>query len=305
MRNLEITLQTFTLFTVSVCILPRFFTPYALAPSTVLIILFWIPPLVLFPEFIKDYSSKKFSLCNLPKFTILISSICVLISISSIFGRDILWNENSNSTIDIIRRSLYFINPILCFCYYPLINIIKRKEFIRKFIFLSLAFLTSVGWSLIIDNTFIGKWISNLTAKGSAKMLSVFTEYEISVNGNTFLNDDFAVSVTTGCSSAPTIFLSLFTMIVFYVCCKIKSITTLIVLLLINPPVIFLLNTIRVTILGYIVSLDKIELFDFLHEGLGSLFFSVVVMSFSCSIYYYFWNKENPINENEIENKIM
>jgi len=150
---------------------------------------------------------------------------------------------------------------------------------------------------LVINSIFIGSFLNNLTATLSAYFAGYFNKTEILTDKDTFSSDNFTITVQSGCSAIPQITISLFSSFIMYLCCKIKSKKYILLLVLIPVPIIFASNVIRISILAYFVSISKMNTFDFWHTGGGSLFYSFIVMLFTSSLYYYFWTKENPLNQ--------
>ncbi|MFL2450765.1 MAG: archaeosortase/exosortase family protein [Verrucomicrobiales bacterium] len=153
-----------------------------------------------------------------------------------------------------------------------------------------------LGLPIIVDNNIIGRWLNSLTSQLSAILLSFFWESEIGVSHNIVYSEDFSIQVGAMCGAMPQILLSIFSLLVCYVCCIIKSYSKLFIILISTILVTFFINSVRISLLAYTLSIDKSELFDFWHEGFGSLGFSFVIMTITCAVYYYSWCRENPIS---------
>ena len=105
------------------------------------------------------------------------------------------------------------------------------------------------------------------------------------------------IEVGDGCSPIRDAALSFYSIIVLYLCCKMKSKLRLATIVLITFVITFLINSIRISILAFVVSKNQMAYFDFLHTGGGSLFFSFCII-LGCSFsYYLLWCSENPKKE--------
>ena len=142
-----------------------------------------------------------------------------------------------------------------------------------------------------------GDFLNNLTASISGIILSIFVDVSVKVDANYIYVSTSVIEVKRGCSSTPQILISLFASLSLYICCKIRSHKTTFFYIITAIILAFIFNSIRISILGYLVSIEKLSTFDFWHDGAGSLIFSFLVMLVTCSIYYYLWTKENPIEE--------
>ena len=282
------------LYAITLCILPNF-SPYALAPRTVSILIFWIVPLVLFPEFIKRYSCKKIQLLQLPNLTIFIQISCILLSLLALIYNDKIWVEDSNLLTDILRRSLFLIHPILVLSWTPQIDNNKQSEFIKIFTSLSVGFLITLVLIFTFDKTIVGQKTSNYTAHFAANILNLVNEEKVKVTNEYFYNNEYSVEVNPGCSSTSHICLSIFTTLIMYLCCKIKNKLKVFLTITLIFPIVFILNGLRITMLGYFVSINKMGLFNFWHHGAGSLIFTLLVMFLTCYLYYYFGTKKTNL----------
>lgn len=295
MRNLKLSPQTITLWIAGISLIPRFLSPAAYQTSTVAILLFWIPMFVMLPELVEDHESRKKTVLKFPKITISILTFCCLILILTFCWRNIIYeDQSSDAFIQNLKRSLYLIHPLICLSWYPLVNKTKIQEFIKLLSLLTFGYAIALVIPLLSDNTFVGVFLNEQTASIAAKMLSLIKDSPISVEGVTFSDPFFSIEVDTGCSSSSQIGISLLSIFVFAICCKIKSIYKILTVVLLSIMLAFLLNVLRIAILGHLVSIEKIKSFDFWHHGLGSLIFSFIIMTLTSFIYYFFWCKENP-----------
>ena len=292
--NISISPQSITYIIVGLSLLPKFFSPLATTTSTVLVLTFWIAPFVLLPEFVKGYTAKRKIFSELPKLTLAISLICIICIIISFYWRETIYSDTRNKFIN-LKRSLYLIHPVLCFSWYPLVNKKDKKIFVQYFALLFLVFAGSLSIPLIINSIFLGEFLNNLTAIISGQFLDFFSEAKVISNGDTFFGENFAIKIQDECSAMPQIVISLFSSFILFLCCRIKSKKYLLSLFLLTVPLTFLTNSIRISMLGYFISIDNIETFDFWHTGGGSLIYSFIVMLFTSSIYYYLWAKENSV----------
>ena len=55
-----------------------------------------------------------------------------------------------------------------------------------------------------------------------AKFMMLIQYENVEVLGNRFGNKEFLIEVSDGCSSLKQIFVSIYAMVVFYICCRIK-----------------------------------------------------------------------------------
>lgn len=286
--------QTITLWLIALSILPRFFSSYALEIGTICILLFWVGMLVIFSDFVKESTFNKKLVNNLPPFPKIIIILIILTSVLIFFFKDQIYNKESTEVFKIFRWSLYLLNPLVCFIWYPFVD--NKNKF--RFIF-TVTSLTMMMFVTLIGPTFLykfpfGRILNEGTSFFSAKFLSLFNEEKIKSSGIFLYTDNFSLRVHQSCSSAHQIMLSTFSIYVFYISCKIKSLYKILLIVISSVIVAFTINAFRVSILGYSKLINNESLFEFWHNGLGSLSFSLIVMIITCSIYYLFWTKENP-----------
>ena len=294
MNRIKLSLQNIILIIVGVSFLPRLFSSFLYSPGTINIAVFWIAPFVLLPEFINGFGSRKISLEEIPKVTYRVFIFCLVVIIITFIYRDQIYSRELSNLYN-VRRILYLLHPILLFSLLPLVENKNKNAYKKKFLILSLGFTLALGLHLFIYAFHIGSFLNNITAKISAFISSFFWKEQIHVIENRFFTESFAIDVLGGCSATPHMLNALFSMLVLYLCCKIKSIKYLILIGIIAPFIAFSTNAIRISILAYFVANDNTKSFDFWHSGFGSLLFYFISMFISCYVYYYLWNKENPI----------
>jgi len=296
MNNLRVSPQSLSYLLVSLIFVPRFFSDVAYQTGTVLILIFWIIPFVLIAEMANENWTEKMKLTELPKVTLYISLSCLIIISASFYWRELIYADSINPYQN-IKRSLYLINPLLLLGWAPFIRSSQKRSFLIIFSILTVGLFSCLTIPKVFDATFIGGCLNNLTASISSFILSLSTDIKVKVDASFIYVDTKGIKVGGGCSSTPQIMISLFASLTLYICCKIRSKVTIVFYILIAILVAFIFNSTRISILGYLVSIDKVKMFDFWHDGGGSLIFSFVVMLFTCSIYYFLWAKENPIDK--------
>mgnify|MGYP001316723317 CR=1 FL=1 len=294
----KISLQSIIIWMATFSLLPRLFSPYALEYGTFYILLYWVPLFVIFPELIKGYESRKYKISELPKFTRVVLLISAIVILTSFFYREIIFDKSANLTVTFIRQSLYLILPFICIALYPLLNAEKKYYFFKINFCLTMMVGSALTIPTFLQSTIVGKTVNEVTALMASKILSPFVGHEVSSSGNTFGNSSFIIKVGSACSSTPQIALSLSAIIVFYLCCKINSKIRVLIVIMFAFIIPFLINSLRIVLLGKLVAESKSEAFDFWHEGTGSLLFCLFAMT-CCSAFYYFnWIKENPLVDN-------
>ena len=296
MNNLRVSPQSLSYLLVSLIFVPRFFSDVAYQTGTVLILIFWIIPFVLIAEMANENWTEKMKLTELPKVTLYISLSCLIIISASFYWRELIYADSINPYQN-IKRSLYLINPLILLGWAPFIRSSQKRSFLIIFSILTVGLFSCLTIPKIFDITFIGGFLNNLTASISSFILSLSTDIKVKVDASFIYVDTKGIKVGGGCSSTPQIMISLYASLTLYICCKIRSKVTIVFYILIAILVAFIFNSTRISILGYLVSIDKVKMFDFWHDGAGSLIFSFVVMLFTCSIYYFLWAKENPIDK--------
>ncbi len=282
--------NSITLVLIGLVLISRLLSEHAFSTGTMCILLFWTGMLVILPDYVEGYESKKLSFFNFPWLTKLLVLTIVFISISTFFWRENIYGE-STFYMDGIRRSIYLIHPLICFCWFQLVKEQKIKFLLIITLLTAMFFMTLVGPKLINESTLV-VILNKLTSFLASNFSSLFINEKIYVEGIFFYSESFRIKVGSGCSSMPQMFLSFFCILVFYLCCKVSKIS-LVIVLLSSIFVVFFSNSIRIAILALVVREKKLDLFDFWHDGLGSLIFSFIIMTINSFVYYFLWNKEN------------
>lgn len=181
--------------------------------------------------------------------------------------------------------------------WYPFIKTDYKRNFLLYFSILTFGLFACLAIPKIFNILLIEDFLNNLTASISGLILNLFINDPVKVDANSFYFSTSGIRVEGGCSSTPQILTSLFASLSLYICCKIRSSKLTIIYIITVIILTFIFNSIRISILGYVMCIEKISTFDYWHDGPGSLIFSFIVMLINCSIYYYLWTKENPIGE--------
>ena len=292
MGNFKASPQAIIYFIVGLIFIPRFFSDLAYNTGTLLILIFWIAPFVMISEMENTNWNKKVRFFKLPKFTSSILIISIIIISASFYWRELIYTNDINSYQN-IKRSLYFINPLILSSCLPFIKKLHKKEFLIILSILTVGLFSCLTIPKIFEATFIGDYLNNLTASISGLLIEIAFGLQVKVDGSFIYAGNGVIRVGGGCSSTPQIMISLFASLSLYICCKIRSKISILFYLITVIAIGFTFNAFRITILSYLVSEDKIKTFDFWHDGAGSLIFSFFVMLVTCSIYYYLWAKEN------------
>ena len=261
-----------------------------------LILIFWIVPFVLISEMACENWNIKLKLSEFPKSTLSILAICLILIFASFYWRKIIYADEINSYQN-IKRSLYLLNPLILISWYPLIKKDSKRNFLLYFSILTFGLFACLAIPKVFEVFYIGDFLNNLTASVSGLILSIFVDASVKVDASYIYISTSGIRVEEGCSSTPQILISLFASLSLYVCCKIRSRKIIFFYIITAIILVFTFNSIRISILGYLISIEKFNTFDFWHDGAGSLIFSFLVMLITCSIYYYLWTKENPIEE--------
>ena len=292
--NRELYLKSFTLCFVGISLIPRLLSSAALEVGTIYIIFFWVPFLVLLPEYIEGYEVRKSSVKGLPPMTKLIFAILILLIGPLIFFNKDIYNDEAQYLTIILRRGVYLLQPLIVLSLYPFVDSGKSNKFIGLIVWLSIIMVGFLFLTRYLPDTFISKYLNNFTAHISSILLYVTGERLIEVNGNFFSNKNFFIEVQYGCSSIPDMILAINSVLIFYLCCKLNSKIKLVFVLLFALLIAFLLNAFRIAVLAKLISKENPKLFEFWHIGLGSFLFSLFIMTTTSYMYYIIWNKENP-----------
>lgn len=277
-------------------LIPRFLTEYAYGVGTLYILLFWIPLLVIFPDIIRGYETKITTIKKFPKFTIFILLISIVIVLLTLIYKDVIYNESSSQIVAYLRRSLYLVHPLICLSLLPFFTREKMKYSLLLLGILTALMIGSMLVHNLLANISIIQKLNNLTAQLSAIFITIFSDVEVNVNETFLGNEKFLIEVKQGCSSLSQIILSINSMFVFYLCCKIRSKFKIIKIIGAAILLSFVINSARVAMLCLYVEKEEMRKFDFWHTGAGSLIFSLIVMSLASYYYYCLWCKENPIS---------
>ena len=283
-------------FLISLLFIPRFFSDAAYQTGTVLILIFWIVPFVLISEMASDNWTTKIKLSEFPKSSSTILLICLITILATFYWRKQIYSDDINSYHN-LRRSLYLISPLILISWYPFIKIESKRIFLLYFSIITFGLFACLGIPIILEVLFIGDFLNDLTASISGLTLSFLLDNQVHIDFNVIKINERSIEVGGGCSSTPQILISLFASMALYICSKIKSVKKIVFYLMAAIVIAFIGNSIRISILAYLVSIDKDSMFDFWHHGAGSLIFSFSIMLISCSLYYYIWAKENPIKD--------
>ncbi len=295
MFNIKLSPQLITIWMVGLILTPRFFSSYSAEIGTLCILLFWVAMLVMNSDFISGYESREFYFRSFPLITRIAIIILVTICVITFVFKNYIYDKDSEIIMTFVRRMLYLFHPLVCISWLPYVPKAKRINFIFILGSLTLGIILVLTIPKFFDKLIIGDYLKELTAFGASRIISIFSGSSVGHTGNTFFGDNYSVIVGTGCASVPNMFLGIFSVLVCYIVCRIMSLGKILFIAFSAVIIAFLFNVLRITVLGYLVSLDKMNLFDFWHEGLGSLSFSLVSMTVTCLIYYIFWAKENPI----------
>ena len=296
MGSIKASPQSINLLLVSLLFIPRFFSEAAYQTGTVLILIFWIVPFVLISEMANENWNLKSKLYELPKSTSSILVICLILIFASFYWRKIIYADEINSYQN-LKRGLYLLNPLILISWYPFIKTDSKRNFLLYFSILTVGLFACLAIPKIFEVFYIGDFLNNLTASISGIILKIFVDTSVKVDASYIYVSTSGIRVGGGCSSTPQILISLFASLSLYICCRIRCHRITFFYVIIAIILAFIFNSIRISILGYLVSIEKLSAFDFWHDGAGSLIFSFFVMLLTCSIYYYLWTKENPIEE--------
>lgn len=296
MNKISFNIQNVTITCGTIALLPRIIES-PLSDAVVAIILFWLTMIVILPECIKDFE-KPVSLKLIPKSTKVVLSLIILYSLCSCFLINKLYSEESNLIEELVRKTIFLFHPIIClsWIFYRKTN----KSKLLKFVTLTF-FAYSISLILIHANKTLPSEIKELlthsTTLVSAKTLELFTNSEIIFLTNSYIFESHKVVIHGGCAGFPQIGMVFQSLATFWICCPIKNKNYLFITFLASLLIAFLINTVRISILGVIISKHGEKSFEFWHGGVGSLIFSLISITLSSLIYYSYWCKENPIKK--------
>ena len=282
------------LFFITISLIPRLISDYALDIGTVFIIFFWLPVLVILPEISTGclYESKKIT--ELPFFSMLTLSISLVIIVASFFWKNFIYDKNAELFLTSLRRCLYLLHPLIALSIYHIIKKRKKTAYLKLLMILTLLIYSLMIVPPLLMKTPIMYFLNCYTAKISAFILSMFNDVSMTSQGASFGNSKFTINIERGCSCIPLIFHSLGAFFVFFLSVKISSKLKIFIVFLASIIIAFSFNSIRISILGKIVLMGKMQLFNFWHSGSGSLLFSFAIMACTSFVYYLIWCSENP-----------
>ena len=281
---------------VGLILTPRILSPYAVQIGTICILLFWVAMLVVFSDYVEGCEDKNCKLKNYPPQTQIFLVVLFIISVLTFIFKNSIFNEQSDIFTTNARRVLYLFHPVVCVAWLPKVYSSKRINFLITIGVLTLAMAIVLVVPNNLDRNIAGKFLNALTSEISAKLLTFISDNKIMTKGDIIFSEKFSIRVGAQCGSSPQIFISLFSILVCYISCRIKSYIKILAILSSACLIAFFINTIRITLLGYIVDKNRMSSFDFWHEGAGSLVFSFIVMTMTCGFYYFLWSKENPLD---------
>ena len=284
-----------------IILLPRFLNPSANSIGTMSILLFWVAILSMSSDYVVDFESSSVSFSEYFLFTRSILLVLLLISILTIYWGEIVFEKNANLFAITIRRMLYLCNPLLCLAWLPNVVSSKRLEYCKFIAILTSGMAAVIYIPNILNQTSGIIFLNEMTAHLSSGFFGPFSDLELSVK-KTFFNNgyycfiisrDFSVVVGDRCGSLPQILISLYALTIFFLNCKIRSLSNLVLISFTAILITFLLNTFRISMLVFLVSRKNMASFDFWHEGIGSMIFSFICMTIVCFLYYWIWEREN------------
>ncbi len=249
--------------------------------------------MTLLPECIEEFATAKIKFKELPFVSLIILSGVFSYSIISIFWIDLLYIKNTNLFYSSFRKTIFLTPPAICLAWYPYQKT-KKQKLLKLLVTAVIAYTISLIFihsdQLINDN--IRMFFKQSTAFLSGQILDLVKENRIIVEENFYILNNHKIIVQDACSGFPQIGLTLQSLIVFWMCCPIKSWWNILIIVLLSTITAFFINVIRISLLGIIISKHGEQLFHFWHIGLGSLIFTLIVMTISSTIYYCFWKKE-------------
>ena len=293
----KISPSNITLILISLSIIPRLLSPFASSEGTVYIFLCSIPFLILLPELVKNYEAK-IKISELHKFSHLCLLLIVMLIIISYIFKDFIYIVDGNYVSDLVRRSLYLVQPLIYFSWYPYIKSSKKAYYLRLIVILIFITFICLFLPRLLYGTELNLRLNIWTAELTASLISPFVNQPIEVDKNLLGNEMFTIEVKDGCSSIPQTLISLYSMVIFYVCCRINSLKRVVFIFVLILALSFIFNSMRIGILSWIV-IKELGGFDFWHEGMGSLIFAFVTMMCGSFIYYKLWCQENPVSMNK------
>ena len=291
--------QTITYWLVGLILTSRFLSSHAFEIGTVCILLFWVCMFTLLPDYIEGFEIKIFPHSDFSLTTKLLIILVLIVSLVVLIFRKTIFAADTSTDITILRRSLYLIHPVICFLWLPFLKSKHSREFYFVIAMLTVSMAMVIVLPKFLHAIEFGQYLNSRTCIVSGFLLSLFIEAKVSVIGNIFYTKTFSLEVSPVCGSPPQILLSLYVILVCYFTCKITSRLKLILISLCVVGIAFLSNSLRIMILGYLLEVNKTSLFDFWHNGLGSLIFSFFTITCTCAIYYFAWSREIRLEESK------
>ena len=262
LSKFNLTPSKITLYLLGASLIPRLLSSFALDHGTVYIVLMSLPFLIFLPEMADDYESK-IEAKKLSKFTF----ICLLVSVISILlslvYKNQIYQEGNSLLLANIRRSLYLIQPLIYLAWYPKLKKNNQMFFLLALVLLTLLMFLALTFHKFLRGLPINDLINNFTASFSALISSIVIRDPVEINGSSFGSSSFMIEVGDGCSPIRDAALSFYSIIVLYLCCKMKSKLRLATIVLITFVITFLINSIRISILAFVVSKNQMAYFDF------------------------------------------
>ena len=289
----RISTQDLTLIMVGCSLIPRLFTNYALKSGTIHILLFWLLFLVLLSEYVSEYAERKKPFFEFPKLTQTGFLIIVFLTIGIFLNRSDLYDQKAFGLHAYLRSSIYLINPLICIILLPLVKSGKTLNFLSLVVISTSVMLIAIKLPTLMERSSFSFFVNQITARFSALMIQSISAETITAESVFFGGSNFSIEVRSGCSPFKQMSMAVHSLLVFFMCVRLKSKVSFLIVIIIGLFVTFVTNSMRISLLAFIVKTNNESYFDFWHNGVGSLTFSIISM-FSCSmIYYFFWNNEN------------
>ena len=256
--------------------------------------------LVLLPECIDKFESEKININELPLLTKFILVSVILYSLIVSFWINSLYTTNASLFQEFLRKVIFLFHPIICLAWYPFQKTIKKKlleKVIISFLIYSIS-LIIIHADRTLPNDF-RVILTDSTAFLSSITLDIFWGANTISENNYYIFKSHKIIIHGGCAGFPQIAMVLQSLAIFWMCCPIKSKNYLLLAVVISTIITFLLNTIRISLLGLVIENYGENAFEFWHNGIGSLIFSLIGMAITSWIYYFLWCKENPLPNSE------
>ena len=213
---------------------------------------------MLISEMASENWNIKLKLSEFPKSTLSILAICLILIFASFYWRKIIYADEINSYQN-IKRSLYLLNPLILISWYPLIKKDSKRNFLLYFSILTFGLFACLTIPKVFEVFYVGDFLNNLTASISGLILSIFVDASVKIDGSYIYLSASGIRVGGGCSSTPQILISLFASLALYICCRIRSHKITFFYIIAAIILAFIFNSIRISILGYLVSIKKLS----------------------------------------------